>query len=393
MGKTENSRIVAIDIFRALTMLMMIWVNDFWTLADIPKWLGHAQMDEDRLGLSDWVFPGFLFIVGLSIPFAMKARRSKGETNRKIFVHILKRSLALIIMGFFMVNLENINADLITFSKYFWQLLMALGIVLIWNIYPNKKALNKVPEMAMQTSGILILVFLALIFKGGSADAPTWMKPHWWGILGIIGWSYLLCATLVLLVGQRIGFIAIILIAFHLLNALEFMDLGGLKLKFMVSASHHVSVMGGVLISLFYLKLGSQGFIKKFLMIVLLITLLHLLYGFLSRPIWEISKIRATPSWASICLGISMVSFVGIFILTDIFKNSSWASLISPAGRSTLTCYLVPYFYYPIMALIGITLPEFFRTGVIGLFKSLLFALLIVLITGVFERLNIRLKV
>ena len=63
-----DNRIASIDILRALTMLLMIWVNDFWTLYNVPKWLQHAKATEDYLGFSDIILPLFLFIVGLSIP-------------------------------------------------------------------------------------------------------------------------------------------------------------------------------------------------------------------------------------------------------------------------------------------------------------------------------------
>mgnify|MGYP001953038981 CR=1 FL=1 len=46
-------RIASIDILRALTMLLMIWVNDFWTLKEVPKRLQHANATEDYLGFSD----------------------------------------------------------------------------------------------------------------------------------------------------------------------------------------------------------------------------------------------------------------------------------------------------------------------------------------------------
>lgn len=393
LEKMPANRVVAIDIFRALTMMMMIWVNDFWTLSGVPMWLEHAAMNEDRMGLSDWVFPGFLFIVGLSIPFAVNARKRKGDSNGLIFKHIIIRSFALIIMGFFMVNLENINAQLIPISKYVWQFLMATAILLIWNIYADKKALGKIPEWILQGIGILILIYLAIVYKGGDLDSPTWMKPHWWGILGIIGWAYLLCATLFLIIGHRLSLIVIFFLLFQAFNALEFIDVFGFNAKFVVSASNHASIMGGVLISLIYIKYGHKADIQKFMTTVFILALLLIIYGFLTRPVWEISKIRATPSWTSISMAISMFAFLGVFILTDVLKKRSWAAIISPAGRSTLTCYLVPYFYYAIMALIGIYLPTFLRTGILGLFKSLLFAFLIVFVTGLLERINIKLKV
>ena len=52
-------RLASIDILRAITMVLMIWVNDFWTLTNIPKWLQHANATEDYLGFSDIIFPLF----------------------------------------------------------------------------------------------------------------------------------------------------------------------------------------------------------------------------------------------------------------------------------------------------------------------------------------------
>ena len=55
-------RVASIDIVRALTMVLMIFVNDLGTLKDIPLWLGHVEAGVDGIGLSDVVFPAFLFI-------------------------------------------------------------------------------------------------------------------------------------------------------------------------------------------------------------------------------------------------------------------------------------------------------------------------------------------
>src|SRR4051812_17532800 len=75
-----TSRFNSIDAFRAVTMLLMIFVNDLWTLENVPAWLGHADMMEDRLGFSDVIFPAFLFIVGMSVPLAIDGRLNKGES-------------------------------------------------------------------------------------------------------------------------------------------------------------------------------------------------------------------------------------------------------------------------------------------------------------------------
>lgn len=82
--------------------------------------------------------------------------------------------------------------------------------------------------------------------------------------------------------------------------------------------------------------------------------------------------------------------YVSMILLAII--SLGYGFLVRPAGTATLTCYLLPYFIYPIREMGGIVLPEFFRTGTVGIVKSLVFALLVVMITGVLERQRIKLK-
>jgi len=390
-----KNRIASIDILRALTMFFMIFVNDLWTLKEIPEWLGHAARGEDRLGFADIIFPLFLFIVGLSIPFAFKARRKKGETDLQIFWHIVKRSFALIVMGFFMVNLERINRELLTISKPIWQILMATAFVLIWNMYPDGKAFKRIPEWVMNIVGILILGFLAFMYKGGTVEDPHWMRPAWWGILGLIGWAYLLVATLYLIVGNRLGWLTFLWILLILLNVSERVKPfnGFPDIKIMINASNYALVMSGLFASFLYVKLNEKEKVKEFLAVMGMLALISIAFGLLTRPEWGIAKIGGTPSWTTICAGIGFGSFGILYILADILNVRKWATVLGPAGRSTLTCYLVPYFYYGLYSIVGYSLPIVLRSGYVGIIKSLLFALLIVTITGGLEKLKIKLKI
>jgi len=65
MNNYLEIRNTAIDLLRALTMALMLMVNDFWSVEGIPHWMHHAEWGEDMLGFSDIVFPTFLFCVGL----------------------------------------------------------------------------------------------------------------------------------------------------------------------------------------------------------------------------------------------------------------------------------------------------------------------------------------
>ena len=106
----KGPRVIAIDIVRALTMILMIFVNDLWSLSNIPAWLGHVDRGVDGIGLADVVFPAFLFIVGLSLPYAIDARIKKGDTTGQLVKHVLTRTIALLVMGVFLVNGETDNA-------------------------------------------------------------------------------------------------------------------------------------------------------------------------------------------------------------------------------------------------------------------------------------------
>ena len=390
-----TKRILSVDIFRAVTMLLMIFVNDLWTLHGVPEWLEHTAADEDGMGLSDIVFPAFLFIVGLSIPFAIGSRMTRGDSKYSILLHILRRTLALVLMGFFMVNQENFNHQVPEMVRMIWDILMIIAFILIWNNYEGKKVFGKVPVWLFQVTGIAFLLVLAVIYKGGTADDPHWMRPHWWGILGLIGWAYLICASIYLFSQNRMGIIISAWIILNALNLLEVIPESFPLPRFLliVSASNHVLVMSGVLVTLIYFRIREKENFALFALILLLLAGLCIAYGFTVRPYGGISKILATPSWTSICAGISMAVFLIIFFLADVLHYSGWASVIMPAGQSTLTCYLVPGLLYPLLYPLQQLLPDSLLTGIPGLVKSMLFALLTVIITGWLQKIHIRLKI
>jgi len=158
-------RLASIDILRALTMVLMIFVNDLGSLKDIPAWLGHVAKGVDGIGLADIVFPAFLFIVGMSLPFAIDNRRKKGETDLQIIGHVLMRTISLLVMGVFLVNGETYNAEATGMTRYFWNPLCCLSFILIWNVYSEKT--NKTLVYGLKALGIITLIVLAIIYRGG----------------------------------------------------------------------------------------------------------------------------------------------------------------------------------------------------------------------------------
>lgn len=389
MGK----RLASIDILRAITMVLMIWVNDFWTLGQVPKWLEHASRDEDYLGFSDIIFPLFLFIVGLSIPFAIDSRLGKNESRAPIAKHIATRSISLLIIGFFMVNYETAHDGSMLIGKYLWCLLMALAVVLIWTDW-KKSPVPQRWHTLLQLMGVLIFVFLAIIYRGGELGQKG-MSPQWWGILGLIGWAYLLNALVYLYSKGNLIPIVLLWLALNLFSVLDQTemrpDLNGFMQYFSTIFSGTIPAFtaAGMMASVIYKKLWGSD---KIYIVLLILGVLNLIYGFAVRPIWGISKLQGTPSWLAICTGIGFLFFVLLYYIADVKKWTGWAKIIAPAGTATLSCYMVPYFVYPIRDITGIRLPDIWNTAAIGLLISFVFAILVVVFTGWLQRKGYSLK-
>jgi len=387
-------RLASIDILRALTMLLMIWVNDFWSLIDIPKWLTHASASEDYMGFSDVIFPLFLFIVGLSIPLAIQHRLDKKDSNVTIAKHILIRSVSLLVIGFYLVNYETAHQSMVI-SKSVWCLLLASAVVLIWMNW-KRSPVDQKWHKYLQATGYIILLILAVIYKGGE-DGTLWMTTQWWGILGLIGWAYLLNALVYLYTKGNLWLMILLWIVLNGLAVLTHSSMapelnGALKyLSPILTGTIPAFTTAGIVATLSFKKLRN-GDMKWVYLTLLSLGFINIIYGIATRPIWGISKIQGTPSWLGICTGIGFLLFAILYYIADQKKITSWAKIIAPAGTATLTCYMIPYLIYPFYNITGFHFPDVLNTAALGLLLSFVFALLIVIFTGWLEKKGYKLK-
>jgi predicted acyltransferase len=90
-------RLLCLDVYRGLMVAGMIIVDNpgsdehaYWPIMH-AEWNGWTP--------ADFIFPSFLFLVGISLVYSFEARRQRGESKRQILWHVLKRSLILIAIG------------------------------------------------------------------------------------------------------------------------------------------------------------------------------------------------------------------------------------------------------------------------------------------------------
>ena len=102
-----SGRVLSIDALRGFDMFWIIGgdflFKSFFKLFNRPftdaltEQLDHSAWH--GFTFYDLVFPLFLFIVGLSMPFAIGKRKERGQSKKEIYVHIFKRALTLFILG------------------------------------------------------------------------------------------------------------------------------------------------------------------------------------------------------------------------------------------------------------------------------------------------------
>lgn len=390
-----NARIASIDVLRALTMVLMIFVNDLWTLHDIPFWLEHVAPGVDGIGLADVVFPAFLFIVGLSLPVALQARIAKGETRGQLLRHIAGRSFALLVMGVFLVNGEYIHEAATGLSRSAWNTVCCTSFILIWNRYPKSFPVQRMH--LLKGIAICTLLILAWIYRGDGPEQLTRFQPRWWGILGLIGWSYLAGATVTIWANKRIWLTVSCWAFFALLSMLEHAHLLPDFLHVIPDAIRGGTLtaltLGGVLTAQVLGRYPTKEQAVKLSMIIIAIAAIWIAASLLTRPYWGLAKLGATPAWLFLCSAFTLLAFVSVYWLTDRWGKENWFAFIRPAGTDTLLTYLVPYFSYAAVAVWPVHLPELLLSGGIGLFKSVVFALACVGITKLAVRMGIRLKI
>ena len=101
----------------------MIFVNELAGVKGMPAWMEHMPSNGDGMTFVDVVFPAFLFIVGMSIPFAIANRIAKGDNFFQLQKHILLRTLGLLVLGVYMVNAEEgYNQATMPLSIFSWSL-------------------------------------------------------------------------------------------------------------------------------------------------------------------------------------------------------------------------------------------------------------------------------
>ncbi|MCW3462612.1 DUF5009 domain-containing protein [Chitinophaga nivalis] len=393
INKLTSGRILPIDAFRGITILVMIFVNSVAGVSGIPIWMKHMPADADAMTFVDVVFPAFLFIVGMSIPFAINSRLAKGDTWWQLQQHIIWRTLGLLVLGVFMVNTSGLNEAATGIPMALWALLFYGSVILVWNVYTFQQPWI---SWCFKGAGIAGLIILGWIYRGGEAGTDR-LTPQWWGILGLIGWAYLYaCIIYQLFKGVAGGIFLMIAaaIGYYILCQQPFIQQGSFSWLGAQAgnAAHTAIVLCGMLLSLFYFdeELGLKG--SRLVSRVTGYFAILMITGALLRPAYKISKIWATPTWCLYCAAICVAIFSFLYFLITLKQVSRWTAFFRPAASNPLLTYMLPDIVLYLLLACHISLPEVLSQGTPGILWCIFYAVIMLVLVKGLNRIGIRLQ-
>ena len=118
LAQRVSGRITSVDFFRGVTMFLLVGESTrlYYLLEDsaeqgggpVVSYFARMFSHHEWHGLHFWdlIQPFFMFIVGVAIPFAVANRKKKGDADKTIFNHALKRSFLLLFFGWALYCME-----------------------------------------------------------------------------------------------------------------------------------------------------------------------------------------------------------------------------------------------------------------------------------------------
>jgi heparan-alpha-glucosaminide N-acetyltransferase len=395
---TSAPRVVSIDIFRGLTMAVMIFVNALAEVHGLPWWTYHAHAQEDVMTYVDMVFPFFLFIVGMALPLSIAQRLKRNASLLSLWVHVAARVIGLVVLGLILANADQCDPKRVGISGATWALLALVCAGLYLNVYGKSERFS-IFFRVLRFIGLFGVVVLLAIFRRSTPDGQAaWIDFSYPEILGLIGLSYL--AAAILYVPSRrwkwaptVWFV--LLVCLCVLSTSKFLAFPNhLPLYFWPFGNGAMAclIMAGVITSSIFLDSRSKREPRRAMAVAASFALSMFVAGWVLTPL-GISKIRATPTWTLYSAGAAVLAFTLLYWICDVKRWTRWALFVHAAGQNTLTTYLLPDLWYFLSISAGITfLDTHLIVGWPAVVKTFAFTFVILGMARVLTKLNVRLQ-
>jgi predicted acyltransferase len=189
MSESAPQRLVSLDVFRGMTIAGMVLVNNPGTWSAIYGPLKHAEWH--GITPTDYVFPFFLFIVGVAIPMALSKRVADGIT-RDVYLKIVTRAVKIFALGILMSMIPFFVFGETGLPQIVKLLIMlAFSAALFFYLIDKKK-------LAVIVGSVAALTVLVLYFAGTEFVWYSFSTMRIPGVLQRIAICYLIVSIIYL---------------------------------------------------------------------------------------------------------------------------------------------------------------------------------------------------
>ena len=160
-------RLLSLDALRGFDMFWIIGGDAlFRSLAEVTNW-GWARAWAVQLDHAEWaglhfydlIFPLFMFISGVAIPFSLLAKAETAADRRPIYLKLVKRALLLVLLGFVYNHLTDLNFA----TQRYASVLGQIGLAYLFAALIMLKVRSLAGRLAALASVLLAVAALQLV--------------------------------------------------------------------------------------------------------------------------------------------------------------------------------------------------------------------------------------
>lgn len=314
---TPANRLYSLDALRGFDMF---WITGgqklVFALATVTGWPLFEWMNSQMhhvawngFAFYDMIFPLFLFLAGVSMPYSFEARRNRGETRQKIYLHALKRMLVLVVLGMLVNRILELNPDNLRFASvlgrigiaWFLAAMIVLNAGLRWQV--------------VWFWGLLILYCLLMLLVPVPGFGAGDLSPE----------------------GNLAGFIDRLLLPGTMYT--EFNEPEGILSTIPSVSTALLGVFAGHLLRL---ETGRLNGMRKALVLIgagILSLMLGMAWGTffpINKNLWTSSFVLYAGGWSLMLLGL-------FYLVIDVWKMKKWAFFFVVIGMNSITIYVLQH--------------------------------------------------
>jgi predicted acyltransferase len=376
MENDSGQRLLSLDVFRGITIAAMVIVNNPGTWAAVYPQLKHAEWH--GWTVTDFVFPFFVFIVGVAIPLALGKRVADGAKDSELFLKILYRSFVIFGLGLFQMGFPFFDISK-TSLPVAVKVAAVIGLILTIGFFLADRFKASVVSIAAVT-----LLLAGAYFADQGFPYERMERIRIMGVLQRLALCYFFAAIVFIKTGWRVqvGLAGILLLFYwgvmHFAGAGDLSPEGNFSgyIDRMILGEEHIwrsskvydpegllstipaiaTCMVGVLCGTYLResKASLEGRINSLFFSGLVLASIGWAWGFwfpINKPIW-------TSSYAAFTAGMALIFLGTCMWLIEVRSYRKWAHPFTVFGVNALALYFASSILARIMLAVKFDGPE-----------------------------------